>query len=218
MSCGRFGRLPFKLGSTQNLPTKVAYRALLAALEPGYDPTQGTVHEIETFAHARVEGMVWGAGARLSNQAIPEKMMEALPEWETILNLNPVPGTSDFARRAAVAARKRGLTNNALPDIEAVAAKVMGANYNEVVIVDPDNVVSYWPGGVPGPPGFEWCSNEAMIAVRVNKTGLDDAAFLAKVGNLREQLDRLVPSWMKFNIGVGTSFTVGADIVGQDLI
>lgn len=218
MSLGRFGRLPLKLGSTQKLPTKVEYRALLDALEPAFDPTQGTVHEIETFAHARVVGMVWGAGARLSNQAIPEKMMEALPEWETILNIVPAPGTTDFDRRAAVAARFRGLQNNALPDIEAVCLKMMGANYDAVVTVDPTDLVQYWPGGVPGPPGFEWTSNEALIAVRVNRTGLNESEFLAKVGRLREQLEKLVPAWMKFNIGVGTSFIVAADIVGQDLL
>lgn len=218
MSLGRWGRLPFKLGGTRNNPTKIAYRATLDALEPAFDPTVGTYHEIETFAHARVEGMVWGAGQRLANQAIPAKMLESLPVWEEILGLRPTPGTSDNARRAAVAARQRGLQNNAIPDIEEVSAKVMGVNYEALVPVDPDDVVSYWPGGTPGPPGFEWASNLATIAVRVNKNGLDEAAFLLKVGRLREQLERLLPAWMTFNIGVGTSFVVGADIVGQDLI
>ena len=218
MSLGRWGRLPFKFGSTKRLPTRIEYGALLDALEPGYDPTQGTVHEVETFAHARVAGMVWGANARLSNQAIPEKMLEMLPEWEIILQLYPAPGTSDYARRKAVAARMRGLLNNALPDIEDVCSTVMGANYEAVLTVDPADVVAYWPGGIPGPPGFEWCSNEALIAVRVNKSGLSDADFLAKVGRLREQLDRLLPAWMTYNIGVGSSFIVGQSIVGQDLL
>lgn len=217
MSFGRWGRFPFKFGSTQNLPTKVEYRALLTALEPGYDPDD-PVHAVETFVEARVAGMVWGAGKRLSNQAIPEKMMDALPVWEEILEISPAPGTSDVARRAAVAARQRGLMNNAIPDIEEVSAKVMGGNYEEVVVVDPTDVVSYWPGGTPGPPGFEWCSNVATIAVRVNKNGLDDAAFLAKVARLREQLDKFLPGWMTYNVGVGAAFTVNQSIVGQDLL
>lgn len=218
MSLGKWSGLPLKLGGTQNKPTKIAYRATLDALEPAFDPTVGTYHEIETFAHARIEGMVWGAGKRQANQAIPAKMLEALPEWEEILELKPSPRTSDNARRASVAGKFRGLQGNAVPDIEAVCAAVMGANYEEVVAVDPDDVVEYWPGGTPGPPGFEWSSNVATIAVRVNRTGLDDSTFLLKVGRLREQLEDLLPSWMCFTIGVGSSFIVNQSIVGQDLL
>lgn len=218
MSWGRWGRWPFKFGGTQNLPTKVEYRALLTALEPGYDPTDGTVHAVETFAQARVVGMVWGAGQRLANQAIPERMLEMLPVWEGILELTPAPGTTDFDRRAAVAGKMRGLQNNALPDIEEVAAKIMGQNYDAVLTVDPDDATAYWPGGTPGPPGFEWSSNVALIGIKVNKTGLDDSAFLLKVGRLREQLQKFLPSWMGFTIGVGDSFVVGSSIVGIDFI
>lgn len=218
MSLGKWSGFPFKLGSTQKKATKVAYRATLSALETAFDPTVGTYHEVETFAHSRIEGMVWGAGQRLANQAIPEKMMEALPEWEEILELNPAPGTSDHARRRAVAAKMRGLQNNAIPDIEEVAQKVMDANYEAVVTVEPEDVVEYWPGGTPGPPGFEWASNIATIAVRVNKTGLSDSAFLLKVGRLREQLEDFLPAWMTFQIGTGSAFTVGASIIAQDLL
>lgn len=218
MSLGKWGKLPFKLGGTQQAPTKVAYRAMLDALEPAFDPTTGTVHEIETFAFARVEGMAWGAGQRLSNQAQPAKMLEALPDWEQILELTPAPGTTDNARRAAVAAKQRGLIGNALVDIRAVCEAAMGANFDALVTVAEDDVVEYWPGGTPGPPGAEWSSNVATIAVRVNKTGLNEADFLAKVGRLREQLEDLLPSWMTLTIGTGSSFIVGADIVGQDLL
>lgn len=217
MSLGRWGSLPFKLGSTQSKPTKVEYRALLDALEPGYDSTVGTVHEVETFAQARVPGMIWGAGKRLTNQAIPEKMMEMLPEWETILKLNPPPGTPDVERRAAVAARFLGLKNNAIPDIEEVCAKLMGANFEAVVLVDPDDVVSYY-ALLPGPPGFEWASNIAIIGIRVNKNGLDDAQFYAKVAALRDMLDRFLPSWMTYTVGRGDSFVVDESIVGLDYI
>lgn len=217
MSLGAYGGFPFKFGGTRTLPLRVEHQALLAALEPGYDPDD-PVHAIETFVQARGVHMVWSAGRRLTNQANPEKMLEMLPVWEEILEITPPPGTSDFARRAAVAARMRGLQNNAIPDIEDVAAKVMGGNYEAVVTVDPALVTAYWPGGIPGPPGFEWCSNVATIGVRVNKNGLDDAGFLAKVARLRDQLDRLLPAWMTYNIGVGSDFSVGVSIVGQDFL
>jgi uncharacterized protein YmfQ (DUF2313 family) len=218
LSFGRWGRWPFKFGSTQQAPTKVAYRAMLDTLEPAFDSTTGTVHEIETFAYARIEGMSWGAGQRLSNQAQPAKMLEALADWETILELTPAAGTTDNARRAAVAAKQRGLIGNSLVDIEDVCEAAMGANFDALVTVAEEDVAEYWAGGTPGPPGAEWSSNVATIAVRVNKTGLNEADFLAKVGRLREQLEDLLPSWMTLTIGTGSSFIVGADIVGQDLL
>jgi glutaredoxin-related protein len=94
----------------------------------------------------------------------------------------------------------------------------MGANFDALVTVAEDDVVEYWPGGTPGMPEMAWSSNVATIAVRVNKTGLNEADFLAKVGRLREQLEDLLPSWMTLTIGTGTTFVVGLDLVGQDLI
>ncbi len=218
MSWGRHGNWPFKFGGTQNKPTKVEYRALLAALEPAYDSTVGTVHEVEMFAHARVPGMIWGAGKRLANQALPEKMLEALPVWEEILQLTPLPGTSDFARRAAVGAKLRGLQNNAMPDIEAVAQKIMGQNLSAVLTVDPAANWSYYPGGTPGPSSMPWASAMAIIGFRVNKNGLTDSAFFLKVAQLREAMQDLLPAWMWFTIGTGSGFTVGVSIVGEAYI
>ena len=217
MSFGAYGGFPFKFGGTRTMPLRVEHQALLTALEPGYDP-EDPAHAVETFVQARGVHMVWSAGKRLANQTIPEKMLEMLPVWEEILDITPAPGTSDYARRAAVAARMRGLLNNALPDIEDVCAKSMGINYEAVVTVDPAAVVAYWPGGIPGPPGFEWCSNVATIGVRVNRNGLDGASFLAKVARLRDQLDKLLPAWMTYHIGVGSDFIVNQSIVGQDLL
>jgi len=218
MSLGRWGGLPFKLGGTRSDPARVEYGAMLDALQDAYDPAEGTYHEIETFAHARAAGMVWSAGKRLANQALPMKMLEMLPVMEEILHLTPAPGTTDIARRQAVAGKMRGLQGNALPDVEAVCAAVMGANYEEVLTVAPEDVVAYWPGGIPGPPGFEWASNEATYGVRVNRNGLSDSEFLLKVGRLREQLKTLLPSWMTFTIGVGSSFVVAQSIVGIDML
>jgi hypothetical protein len=99
-----------------------------------------------------------------------------------------------------------------------VMGKVLRAAFVEVVTVDPANVVAYWPGGIPGPPGFEWYSNRAVVGVRVSKAGLTDAQFFAKRAAVVQALDALLPAWMTYVVGVGSEFVVGQGVVGQTLL
>lgn len=100
-------------------------------------------------------------------------MLEALTDWEQVLKLNPSVDDSDQERRARVAAKLRGLINNALPDIEATAKKALGVNFGAVVLVDPANHYVYSPANVPGPPGFEWSSSRAVVGIRMTQSGLN---------------------------------------------
>ena len=218
MGFGASGRFPFRFGSTRNSAATVAHQALLVALEPALDPTPGTVHEIEAFVEARILAMIWDAGERLANQANPLKMLEALPVWEEILGIVPEPRSTDNARRAAVAAKLRGLNGNTMIDIEAASNALLGRNFEALVTVDPALAVTYWPGGVPGPPGFEWYSTNAVVAIRVNAFGLDATSGQRKGALLYNLLDSLLPTWMTFAIGVGEEFVVGQSIVGVNFI
>ena len=218
MALGGYGSFAFTFGDTTDDAHEVEHKALLDALEPGFSPEDDTAHEIETYAHALALAMIWDANERLANQAIPEKMLDALTDWEQILKLKPTLDQSDQSRRAAVAAKLRGLINNALPDIEAASRKAAGGNFHSVVVVDPDDAISYWPGGIPGPPSMEWSSTRALIGVRLTKTGLSDAQFNEVRSAVVNALDPMLPAWMTFSVGVGSSFTCGQSIVGQDYL
>ena len=219
MAFGQWGTFPFTFGDTSDDAFEVEHTAMLGALaEYGLDATEGTEHEIETYAHALALSMIWDADERLANQAIPEKMLEALTDWEQILKLTPTIDDSDQERRARVAAKLRGLINNALPDIEATAKKVLGVNFAAVVLVDPANQIVYWPGGTPGNPGFEWYSSRAIVGIRMTTTGLNAVQFAAKRAALIQALDSTLPSWMAAATGVGSEFVVNQGIVGQTLL
>jgi hypothetical protein len=218
MAFGGWGTFPFTFGDTSDDAFEVEHKALLETMAPVLDPTEDTAHEIETYADALGLAMIWDANERLANQAIPEKMLEALTDWEQILKLNPSVDDSDQERRARVSAKLRGLINNALPDIEATAKKVLGANFDAMVLPDPATSITYWPGGTPGPPGFEWYSSRAIIGVRMTLTNLTQAQFVAKRAALIQALGALLPAWMAAATGVGSEFVVGSGVVGQTLL
>ncbi len=216
MGFGIYGTFPFTFGDTSDDAFEVEHTAMLGALaEYGLDATEGTEHEIETYAHALALSMIWDADERLANQAIPEKMLEALTDWEQILKLTPTIDDSDQERRARVAAKLRGLINNALPDIEATAKKVLGVNFAAVVLVDPANHYIYSPANVPGPPGFEWSSSRAIVGIRMTTTGLSAAQFAAKRAATIQALDSMMPAWMSGAVLVGSEFIVNVGILGQ---
>jgi hypothetical protein len=54
--------------------------------------------------------------------------------------------------------------------------------------------------------------------VRLTKTGLSDAQFNEVRAAVVNALDPMLPAWMTFSVGVGSSFTCGQSIVGQDYL
>ncbi len=215
---GVYGTFPFTFGDTTDDAFEVEHKALLDALSPALDPTEDTAHEIETYAEALGLAMIWDANERLANQAIPEKMLEALTDWEQVLKLNPSVDDSDQERRARVAAKLRGLINNALPDIEATAKKALGVNFGAVVLVDPANHYVYSPANVPGPPGFEWSSSRAVVGIRMTQSGLNAAQFSAKRAATIQALTSMLPSWMAESVGVGSEFVINEGVFGVTLL
>jgi len=215
---GIFGTFPFTFGDTTDDAFEVEHKALLEAMSPALDPTEDTAHEIETYAEALGLAMIWDANERLANQAIPEKMLEALTDWEQVLKLNPSVDDSDQERRARVAAKLRGLINNALPDIEATAKKALGVNFGAVVLVDPANHYVYSPANVPGPPGFEWSSSRAVVGIRMTQSGLNAAQFSAKRAATIQALTSMLPSWMAESVGVGSEFVINEGVFGVTLL
>lgn len=214
---GGYGSVPFQVGGGESV-LEVEHRALLDAYAPGWSADPDTENWAEAFAHARIVSMIWAINRRLRNQALPMRMLENLPVWEQATSLRPLPGDSDNDRRRKVAAKLRGLANNAVSDIGDVSRAIMGANFDALTFVAPGLATTYWPGINPGPPGFEWSSNRAVIGVRVTKTGLDDEAFVAKRAALADALRGMVPAWLHFVIGVGSQWVVNVGVVSQTFI
>jgi hypothetical protein len=181
---------------------ELEHQALLDALAPGWDVSEGTAIYAECWAHALAITAIWQLNGRLRGHLVPARMLETLPVWEEACGLRPAPSDSPPVRRRAVAAQLRGFVGNTLRDISDVCAAAAGTAYEGLVIVDAAQATVYWPGINPGPPGFEWSSNRATVGVKIAKSGAADSDFLALVQRINRQLAVLCPAWMTFQVGV----------------
>ena len=194
----------------------VAHRALLEALAPGFDITQGTALWAETRAEAQAIATMWSVNARVGNQLVPARMLDVVRTYEEACGLRPLPGDTANRRRAAIEARLISAAGNRLNDIATIAATVMGAGF--VAILKPAVVVSYWPGVNPGPPGFEFTSNRAVICLKLSRAGVSDDEFTRRQRDLVDQLDRIVPAWMRIVTGEGDEFIADIGIADITLL
>jgi hypothetical protein len=185
----------------------------------GFDVSDGTTRAAEAYAFGNAVAIIWACNERLRGNDVPQRMLETLPTYETILRTRPAPEDTDIARRAAVAAKLRGISGQwTAEDIEGVCRALLGSAYEGLRFVDPLKEFSYWPGMNPGPPGFEWTSNRATIGIAVRQDSRSDAAWGRVLSQLRDLLNTL-PSWEVYEIGTDDDgFTVGdgpdAGIVG----
>jgi len=209
--------LPLRLGARDDT-LDIEHGALLDALRRYFDTSEGTELWDETRAEARAIEMIWRIGWRVGKQNFPLKMLENLPKWEEACRLKPAIGTPDVERRAALAGKLRGLGGNDVASMIASAALVAGKNFTSGNLIDPSDVVSYWPGINPGPPGYEFSSSFATLGIQLNKNGLSEAEFLALRNKVIENIDDLRPSWMTYVIGTDDTFLFGIGIVNQSVV
>lgn len=220
MSLGRWGGFPFRFGGGKGFKQKefLALKTSLAGPNrTGYN-TDDPLIDLECEAHALALAAVWKSNQRTANQAIPTRMLEETRRWETIMRLPVAPDDTDQDRRAAVAAKFRGLLGNAMPDIEDVCREVLGPNYVGVNTVADSDQITWWPGVAPGPPGFEWTSNRCTIGVAMTRAGLSDSEVQGKIARLVEKLDAMLPAWMTFQVGVDDSGTGAGFIVDIGIV
>ena len=207
---------PFTFGGGSSTK-QVVRKAILSGLSFFLDPSD-TANYAETAGEAALIALIWSSNKRLSNQGVPTRMLENLAVWEESTRLRPTPKDTAPERRARLAGKMRSQLNNAIVDIEEMAEKVLGINYESVIQVDTADVISYWPGVNPGPPGYEWSSNYAHIAIKMNRNNLTDNQFLDKRDHLHRQLHKFIPSWMTFEIGTGDSFVAASGLLGVGLL
>ncbi len=216
---GQWGSFPFSFGGDAE-PEEVVYSALLLALSPepgvGYDVSDPLLQG-EIASYAGIAGGVWNVNERLSNQVLPLRMLEALPDAEAILKIRPTPEQSDDERRAVVAGKTIALRGNTMSDIEAAVRAVAGDQFVAVWTAPESSVYCYWPYGSPGPPGQEWSSNRCFVKVQITKAGLgSQAAFLRLRSSIEALLHVMLPSAHTFAVSTSDGFILGESILGED--
>lgn len=233
---GAYGGWPRTFGGAPSM-VEAEHVAMLDALAPGWDVQPGTDVYDEAYAHAIALSIGWACNARLRNQALPLRMLEALGPWLTSTGLRVRSSDSMQARRRKLAAKMRGYAGNTLADIIDVSRAIFGANFVDVHTVAPSSEIVYWPGGAatyaadgtlvfaaPGPPGMEWSSNRVAIGVEVNMGTMSKDDYAERAAALHETLDELTPAWVTFDIGTSSGvsgskgFICGVGIVGQTLL
>lgn len=213
------GRLPESAGQPQ-VDVDAEHMAILDALAPTWDTAEGTMLWAETRAEAYAVTAGWLLNRRIGNQLIPTRMLDNLVDWEKSCNLHTGVDESPKARRRALAAKMRGYVGNTISDIEDVANKAAGSRFVDLVTVASTDVISYWPGVNPGPPGYEWTSNYAIAAAHLTKGNLDVPAQRKLLDLTREAMLEMCPAWMRceaaFGDGTtnGTNFVAGVGVAG----
>jgi hypothetical protein len=195
----------------------VEQAALLQALSLVLDPTD-PIQIALTYGEGLAVAMIWNVNRRLAGQLDPNRMIETLSTWETACQLRPLPTDTDTDRRNALASRFLGYAGNALAQIVNAASAIAGEAFVGFAVAIGDTT-TYSPGINPGPPGFEWSSNRALLAIQLVRAGLPDAAFEDMRRRLRVELSLICPSWMTFNVGtLEGGFVASVGIVGVTLL
>lgn len=217
MSFGLYGTFPFTFGGEES-SQEIASQALKTALSPepglGYDVTDAMmVAEIDADANAIAT--IWDVNERLTNSALPTRMMEALPEAEQVYGIRPTPEQSDAERRANVAAKARALPDNTLTSIESAVRALAGDQFVSMNLPSESQVFVFWPLVNPGPPGFEWTSSRNHIQISLTKAGLpDDASYERLRAATINLLDAMVPSTHTFSVNTGSGFILAESLLG----
>lgn len=206
-------RFPFRFGA-RDRTREVEHRALLDALRDAFDVDSGTEIYAETHADALAIELIWRIVRRVGKQNDPRKMLENLPKWERACTLRPSALDADITRRQRLAAKLRGLSGNSLSDQEAAAAEALGNLFEAMVLVDPDDLITYWPGLNPGPPGYEWTSSRAVVGFKFTETALTANELEVILGWAMQILADLVPSWQTFVFGSGDGFICSEGLIG----
>lgn len=227
MSFGSFNPFPQKLGGSK----ASYYEALLDALNQG--DGNGLTDEIDTFnyaenlALARMITDIYFTANRLRYTADPDKMTDSIPDWEYILKIVPIPGSTDNQRRAVIKAKLAILgetpTFQVINDLLTV---VLDGIYEEIVVQTAATVNSTVPGGVTIPGGVtladgDWRSTLSYIPIKVSQPAyMDDATFYKLTANIHQYLPDIMPAWTTFDWFIVSPLGPGffLDVPNLDLV
>lgn len=205
--------VPIPLGSGDDDEEEI-FQSLLDAYACNWDTDDGKALWSELRADAWLISMIWQVNRRVYNQVDPDKMVEALPNWERAMSILPRPSASLVDRRRPVAARFKAAAENKLTNIEQASQKVLGAAYNGVVKVADADVWWWMPGVKPGPPEFPFASNRLHICVHMIADTFPIDEMLRRRAQLLGELANILPAYMIPEVGIGDGTTNGNFISG----
>ena len=196
---GCYNPFPFRFGGGKR-PIEIVHETLLESYAPVLNVEEGGLAFSESYAEAKLLSNIMVASERLKNQAIPSKALEAVPDFERMMRIQPLSTATDNDRRDEIAGKLRGLFNNAEPDIRDACSKLLGENFVQIHYVDESSAMTYWPGVQPGQPAMPWASWRALVLVEAQKLRLTSDQYSEKVGRCARMLDNMLPAWMGFDI------------------
>jgi hypothetical protein len=205
-----------------------SYQALQDARGSAYSKERSGLLHIENLVLARGHAARWRDAERISCNANPATATEKQADWQEVLDVSPRYGESPEDIRARLAAKFQlslGPTQQAVNDaIQGLLGSFFVRVWREHGgdLSDPPDV-TYWPSANDGPPAFDlgggtWSSERSRLFIEVTPIAEADlATFNAKIDQLAELLDRVLPAWMTWDWGTvaDTGFILDEDILDE---
>lgn len=194
---------PRRSGGQKGRPTEIILGSLIEGQGTALsDSTSGPLWA-EAVAEARCINYLWELNRRMANQWDPLRMTDFLSRWERIYGISPLATDTPVDRRRKVGAKIAAFGQP--PSRQVVAdlmSAVLGSVYVGLVVTPSSIALGHVPGGISIPGGVtltdgNWYSDIAHLDVQVQQpAGMPDATFYATVGQVRQYLDDLLPSWV----------------------
>jgi hypothetical protein len=195
----------------------------------GYTRSRGTLVHVENLALARAHAATWRRAERLAANANPATALEKADDWRKVLGVRRRDGDTDATLRTRNAAKMRAALGPTRQTVDDAVAELLGPvyvrtwrNYATNEIAD-DNAGTFWPTVNPGTPasdlgGGAWYSDRQHLVIEVSRdAAVSDAEFYAKMTDLTELLDLMLPATCTFDwcTGVETGFVLDVDLLDQ---
>lgn len=203
---GRTNPFPFQLGGGRRAQT-VALESLVDAYSAVFDMSEDKQAYVDAVIEAKTAGILWACNERLRNEASPETMQSALPDWEAATRSVVLPGDTDADRRARVSVKLGGYNDNHQATVEALAGQYVDCGV--VPLSALGTPASFMPGLHPGPPGLEFSNGAAVVVLQLTDPTVyarDDLE--SRVGTAINALHALVPAWTQVVPHYGTDLVL----------
>ena len=105
MGFGKFNPFPEKFGGSENSYYEILLNALNQSDGDALSDEISSYNYAENMAIARMITDIYFTANRLKYVADPDRMTDSIPDWEYMLRIVPIPGSTDNQRRAVIKAK-----------------------------------------------------------------------------------------------------------------